>query len=319
MPLSKRSFPLNGAPTGIGSIAHGGDGSLYVTLYKPDHQVLRARLNTDIKPVGDGTSYVLSADVEMGQGGYALWDNLPGSINVAVHFDPLLPEASASVATPGAIVGATTKLSVARDWARQFARNAGESVYEPQAIDRAIQLVGNRFCRETQCLRAFATKTLTPDSAIVDLSTITDFRPDRLLSAFVAGYECPLSRIGYDELWRSAVADDTAGAIEAIAFRDNATCHLWRKPDATPRDLEVHYWRPFTSWNAGDNSNPTLNIPDDYLYEMLAYGVPAILQHTDPEHAYASDSWQRYLDYENRMKGRDHLAVRVVHRRKSAD
>jgi hypothetical protein len=41
----------------------------------------------------------------------------------------------------------------------------------------------------------------------------------------------------------------------------------------------------------------TLNLPDDLFRNVLLYGAPAFLQHNDPEHAYATESGQKFEAY----------------------
>ena len=49
----------------------------------------------------------------------------------------------------------------------------------------------------------------------------------------------------------------------------------------------------------------TLNVEDAYLQsEFLMFGVPALLQHADPEKGYSTDSWQKYLAFEANIRGR---------------
>lgn len=41
----------------------------------------------------------------------------------------------------------------------------------------------------------------------------------------------------------------------------------------------------------------TLNLSDDHMQGILSFGVPATLQHNEPEHKFAEASWAKYLEF----------------------
>jgi hypothetical protein len=71
----------------------------------------------------------------------------------------------------------------------------------------------------------------------------------------------------------------------------------------------LRWTQPLTSFTPGTATptSVTLNIADALLEQILPYGPPALLQHNEPEHAYASESWKKYLEVEARLRGSGRL------------
>ena len=201
-------------------------------------------------------------------------------------------------------------LTDARTIVRQFARNAGDSsVYTDAEIDRAILFVGNRFCRIAKPLKDSQSVTVTATTGAVALSSLTYFRPERMIDFLVTGYADPLSLVDYSEYHRRYNEGGTGtGRPEIIAMEDNDgtfAAVVYPAP-STSTAAKVRYWLPFTSWTPGaSGSGVTLNLPDEVLYEILPVGPVAILQHNQPEQAYASASWRAYLEIESMMRSRN--------------
>jgi hypothetical protein len=220
-------------------------------------------------------------------------------------------------------VSAPTGMSLtqARAWVRQFARNAGSStMYANEDVDRAIMFVGDRFCRMTRALKKYASSELLATSdPDIDFTGLTRFRPNQLVSAHIDGEEDPLEVVEWAALLEEIDEDDSEGVPTLLAFADWTTAKVHKTPD-DDYTLHVRWWDRF-SLDIADVGTATpgsvvLNIPTDWLTEILTYGVPAALQHHEPEHMYASQSWAKYLEFENRMKGAGGLGVRAVTRKK---
>lgn len=206
------------------------------------------------------------------------------------------------------------KLDHARAFVRQFARNAGESVYTPDKIDRAIQFVCSRFCRVTRCLPRVDAIVLTSGSPVVSLAGLpSTFGTRRLLSAYLTAVDEPLTVVDYEGLLRKRNQNPTGGAPTLLAWRDASSATLYPTPDLA-YTLELRWWQPFTVFVPGCAGNIDLNLPDDVLAEILPLGPPAILQETEPEHAYGTKSWANYLAVEQSMKGAGSLGVQAVFR-----
>lgn len=213
------------------------------------------------------------------------------------------------------------KLYEARQWVRQFATNAGESNYTPEKIDRAIQHVGGRWCRITKAVKTTSTVALTAGNPVADLAALTaaGFGTYRIYTQYLAsgGSGEELVTVGYGAIQRNLAQYPTSGVPTMLAFRDNAYAKVYPIPDVN-YTVEIRWWQPFTAWVAGLNDAGAqaldLNIPDAALQEILPFGPPAVLQHNEPEKAYASATWQRYLAIEQEHKLFGSSGVQVVDR-----
>lgn len=213
-----------------------------------------------------------------------------------------------------ATAGLGMTLTAARLWARQFARNAGSSSeYSAADVDHALIVVGEQFARMTRCVRAAGTVALTASIAVADCSGLTAFRPERILDANILTKKCELEITDWQHLYKRQIECTSTGTPQLLAFETWTTANVWPTPDVN-LSLRIRYWQPFTSWTPGTAGDASIsfNIPDDMLAQILTYGVPAVLQHNQPEHRYASESWKKYLEFEQRMMGAGNLGAKVL-------
>lgn len=203
-------------------------------------------------------------------------------------------------------------VSTAQSYVRQFARNAGDStMYTDADVDRAIQLVGQRFCRVTRCVKTLSSLTLTAASAALPAFP-TGFTPKHLIRAYIA--DNPALRItDTDTLRRQRDRMARSDVPELVAFDSTTTGEVFPTPD-TGYTLKFLWWEAFTTWTPGSTPTTLLNVPDDLLIEWLPFGPPAVLQGNEPEHKYAGPMWQRYLEVENSLRDGGTLGVRTVDR-----
>lgn len=206
----------------------------------------------------------------------------------------------------------------ARTHVRQFARDGLDStLYGNADIDRAIQVVGQRFCRETRCLRRADDVTATVSSATLDISAIVTagFRPEQLIDVYIAGYGEPLSIIDYTTLNQYQTDQPATTKPEAVAFPTQTTAQVYPTPDIAYA-LKFRWWERFTSWTAGDAAAgaTSLNLPDDYLLEILTYGATATLQHNEKKNAYAATSMAKFEAFMARLRGAGTLGQKVIKR-----
>lgn len=205
-------------------------------------------------------------------------------------------------------------LTTARSWARQFSRNAGDStMYTDADVDRAIQTVADRFIVKTRCLKTVSSIALSQGVAAASLAGIPTFRPDRLVGAYLSTVATPLMMVDYETYLASFVTDASQGVPTAIAFETPSTCYIWHTPNAA-YTLRLRWTDFFTPWTPGGADPGTLNLADDFLRGILSFGVPATLQHNEPEHKYASATWQRYLEFEKDNLSAGSTGARVMFR-----
>lgn len=208
-------------------------------------------------------------------------------------------------------------LTTARSFVRQFARNAGDSsMYSDADVDRAIQAIADDFIFITKCTRLVSSVTLTESTAALPAFP-TNFRPERLLSAYIGDYP-PLDQVDHDVLRAARLANDSTDRPTLISFDSYTTGEVYPKPTATYLTLSLRWLEPFTTWTPGGTDPGTLNVPDDYLRTILMYGATSLLQHNEPEHKYAAESWQKYATFRDSMRGSGGLGtnyhVRTVRR-----
>jgi hypothetical protein len=107
------------------------------------------------------------------------------------------------------------------------------------------------------------------------------------------------------------------GNPPAAGWGGNFQVEIYPTNDAV-RTLTARFWLPFTQWTPGTASAVQFNLPDDILAEILPFGPTALLQHNEPEHAYATPAGQKYLEIEASFMGAGILGKKVAIRRKRA-
>jgi hypothetical protein len=202
---------------------------------------------------------------------------------------------------PDVITGAAASgmtLAEARAIVLLAARDAvgDPAPYTPAEVDNAIKHVGNHFARTTRALRQVATVNLAAGDGAINAGGWAGFRPEMLLGAEVDGVETPIELTTWDRLRRLRISSPAKGAPTRLAFDTWTSGGVHPIPNQ-PYTLKVRWWAPFTAWTSGTESpdDVILNIPADWLTEILPLGPPAILQHNELTHAYATESYQKYL------------------------
>lgn len=203
-------------------------------------------------------------------------------------------------------------IAEARSWVQDYSRNAGDtSEYSASRIDRAIQFVGSRFVRKTRCTRTTSTAALTSGSSAVSTTAISLFRPEYALRAWIAA-QGELELTDHGELLERQIACDESGLPSLLAFTSTTAGEAYPTPDAA-YTLSITWVEPFVTWTVGTGT-PTFNLPDEWLKEILTYGVPAAMQHNEVEHLYASESWKKYLEFEKECTGFGGFGAKVLRR-----
>jgi len=147
--------------------------------------------------------------------------------------------------------------------------------FDEDKIDRAIKAAGYRFLRETGASITTTDISISSGDETVNLvTTITDFEEHWFLSA----------RIGYDIVEKTTVSqvvtsfeDSVAtGQPTHIAFESANSALLHPQPDAG-YTLSVTHRQDLIAWTPGVSSNPTLNIPSEFAYDVLWWGARSYL------------------------------------------
>lgn len=222
-----------------------------------------------------------------------------------------------------AVAGLGMTLTEARDWITQFLRSgASTSDYSAADKDRGLITVCEQFARKTRCVQVAGTVALAADSAVADCSALTTFRPERILSAHLTTEECELELPGYQNVHQHQIRCTGTGKPRRLAFETTTATSgiVHPTPDAV-YSLRVKWWEPFVSFTAGTGTPDTisLNIPRDFMPQILSLGVPSALQANHPSHGYAGESWKKYLAYEASMAGAGNTGDKVVIRTSRRD
>ena len=218
---------------------------------------------------------------------------------------------------------------------RQFARNAGDSTaYSDTACTNAINIVGTRFVQQVRSQRVTTDITLTSGNTTATITTLTTlgFRPDMLLSVYLTNRARALDVVSWDDLQllRSTTGRTTldptdgrstdavtpaSGTPTTLAFETFTGAEVYPVPDAA-YTLRFRWCTPF-SLTGG--SGGAISIPDDWLRQILYTGATAVLQHNEPESAYASGAWQKYLEFERSVTATGNLGATSSLRSRLAD
>lgn len=202
-------------------------------------------------------------------------------------------------------------LTNSRALLRQWGSDTADTVlYSNSDVDRAIQALGDDLAFHTNVTRTTDTENCTADDPDLDLSGLTDFKAERILGIYLtdpddSSKEYDLDIIDAGQMRALRRADDSSTTPELIAFTSDTDARLYPTPDVA-YVATVEWKAPFTSFTAGTATPDTvdLNIPDEYWRTALMLGGTALLQHTDPKRRYASESWLKYVEFRNLIRGR---------------
>lgn len=176
------------------------------------------------------------------------------------------------------------------------ARNANADQNNSTNLDYAIQAAGNEFVSRTKCVMSYDTVViLSPTEIITSGSFAGDFRPDRLLRAWVSNEVEDLQVIDFREIQRMHQNDSSEGVPTHIGFssaNDDAAM-VWRVPPSPGYTLEYQYHAPFTVYTAGGDGSAELNIPEDMIRPVIQCGAVYYLLKNMPENAAWVDRCRR--------------------------
>lgn len=176
--------------------------------------------------------------------------------------------------------------------------------YGEARIRDGIAWAGTRFLRETGTVRKLADKTCTPGSSTLDTSTITDFRPERLQMAYVTANKEGLMVYAASAMLRMQQQKPCTGTPKGIAWITDTSAELWPTP-STADTIRIIYSQPLIDV-VNSSGGTTINIPDEYLHDVLRFGATAATEHNDPDALYADKAFQRFEDFIQQIKGRVH-------------
>lgn len=164
--------------------------------------------------------------------------------------------------------------------------------YTPERIIDGLAMAGNYLCRNANIVTSTATVSTVASTATVDISSITGLRIPRVRSIFADDY--PVRPKSLDNLrTQRRNAGVGSGRPSMWAEQDSDTLLLWPVPSAV-YSLSITYAAPFTDVYSAEN--PELNVPDEFVMDLLMFGVPPCVEMNDPSAAYQSESWKKFTE-----------------------
>ncbi len=184
------------------------------------------------------------------------------------------------------------------------------SKYTAAKVEQAIMGIGDDFVGRTRATRTIDTVSLTPGTATYSF-VIAYFRPEYLLRAYISdltnatsdGNPPGLSVTEFQTVYDKVINLGASSQPTEIGFSSMSSFGVYPIPFIA-HTLSFQWDPPFTSWTAGSGGSTVLNLPDEYLRNILRWGGTYFAQGNEPEHAKTGAiNWQNYLDFVNRLKG----------------
>ena len=195
----------------------------------------------------------------------------------------------------------------------------GDTTTSNERLHRAVKAAGLLFCRMVPV--SVTDKSVSLGSGVGTLD----------MNAEVAGWQDPwfirasISNIPvrkHDDasvrrLWEGGTP--TAGRPTKISC-PYPTGWLFDKPTDTTSTLVVTYRQPFTSFSPGTTNNPDLNIPEEYLYDVLHWGALGyFLKGISEQHPEAPSAMQTFHEFIQKARMDYGLTDSGVHDKQVAD
>jgi hypothetical protein len=170
-------------------------------------------------------------------------------------------------------------IATARALIQAHARNG--DTYTATQLDYAIIDIGNDFVNRTRCTRTAASINTVADTSALSFSSVTNFRPDRLIKMWYAtDFESGIQVVEHLDVLALHDHHAAEGVPTHIGFADFTSGVLYPTPDAIYA-LAYTWTPPFTVYTPGQATTSTvLNIPDDLIYPVMRFGGVANVQQT---------------------------------------
>lgn len=167
-------------------------------------------------------------------------------------------------------------LDEARNLLRDSVLHIGDAgTFTDEKLDRAIKVAGYRFLRETRASAASTNITITSATEAVNIrTTITDFEVHWFIRARILYKEVKYAPIQTIEQY---YAESTpTGQPTLIGFYSNTSAIVYPQP-AAGYTMVLNHLQDLVSWTPGVSVQTTLNIPDEYAYDVIWHGARAYL------------------------------------------
>lgn len=183
------------------------------------------------------------------------------------------------------------KLSEARAVVMEMGLHTSHDAFAAQKIDRAIKTACYKFMRESGWLIARASYTVVQGVSEFSRSSVAfDFYPGKLKNAPHYAVSDTSREIVFsliDQKSFSQIRDntDTEGRPTIMTFPETETITIYPKSDDTYQ-IFFEYERTLVDFEPGceEPSLVELNVPDDFAYDIMAFGAVAVLIGGAPGH-----------------------------------
>jgi hypothetical protein len=167
--------------------------------------------------------------------------------------------------------------------------------YDESAERSALGLVLHQFMRETRCVLTSRTVPILADATSFDVSTWPDFRMERVVRAELVDEWQPVLLKSYATIAKQHRERTTTGAPQWFGWRTHDTGVLWPRADAG-YTLRLTYAAPAIDVviTQSSSEDPEINIPEEYLFDVIRFGATAVLEHNDPDALFQSAAWQKF-------------------------
>ena len=186
----------------------------------------------------------------------------------------------------------------------QIVRQSAKSNIDDDIVIDAIALAGNYFLRKTKMDDKEFLLELDADEEEFRISHEGGFHPSKLILVATTFFQ-EVEHSNYRDI-ASKYAGNPAPAVESsyprcIGFRNSVSGLVFPRPASDNKTLRITYHAPLVNMEDHDD-NKTLNIPDEYLYEVLTYGATAVAEHRVPDALFQNDAWQKFLQLTKEAK-----------------
>jgi|18_taG_2_1085343.scaffolds.fasta_scaffold00815_6 hypothetical protein len=184
-------------------------------------------------------------------------------------------------------------LSDARTLLTDSILHVGSASITDEQKDEALYAAGSEFVRETQCLTDSTNITVAINTNSVDVTaTITDFTRDRFNRAEIDFYNVGLT--DYEALRQANEGDNAVKGRPTLCAFLTDDFMLFNKKALQAYTMKLTHREPMTEWTIGTADVTTLNLPDEWVKQVIWMGAKAYLLRGAPGFPDATVAEQRF-------------------------
>lgn len=216
-------------------------------------------------------------------------------------------------------------LEEARQTLQKSILQVGDQDFPPDRLDRAIRGSFNRFLRETHVSRTTVDATTVISQVTLDVTAAPggeDFLPGYLYAeSFISSSGTDQYKEVNKSSWRQVREElqlsQTTGRPELIAWLGPSRGYLFPIPDLA-YSISFPFWKPLVNWEIGtpDGSDIELNVPKQYVDDVLWWGARSYLLRGAPGHPEVEAATQAFEMLIDESKG-DAISVGATFARRN--